>query len=351
MVPGTEINTLYHNIQVTSAKKRDYIVPASKVRMVDTTTLSVHDGLQNFNVNDHALGQIAEFVGVPSRFIDKIRKEAPELITINVNRLMENHAKDRRMVRTLDGTCRAFLSDRYRRLDHEDVAGMVLPVLHDRGFVIRSANVTESKLYIHTISPRVEGEVRVNDPVRFGWIISNSEVGLGALSLQLLVERLVCRNGMVITEHGKRQTHLGRNIIEDGSWGKGIVELSDRTRAAQDRALWSELRDHVSGLTNPGAMQTVLNNLRGAAADEITGDPTEVVNKTAKLVSLQESETKQVLYNYLHAGDHTRWGLANAITALANESENYDRAVALEMAGGQLITMPRSEWATVARAS
>ena len=57
-----------------------------------------------------------------------MRKEAPEPLATNVNEWFHNKP-ERRMIRTLDGQARAFLSDRYRRLDNYDLASTVLPIL------------------------------------------------------------------------------------------------------------------------------------------------------------------------------------------------------------------------------
>lgn len=38
------------------------------------------------------------------------------------------------------------------------------------------------------------------------------------------------------------------------------------------------------------------------------------------------------------------WGVANAVTAEANQATDYDRATELEQAGGKLIELPKEEW-------
>jgi hypothetical protein len=62
------------------------------------------------------------------------------------------------MVRTLDGKMRAFLSDRYRRLDNYDLAEAVLPILVEMGEGIRivSTELTDSRMYIKVINERLE---------------------------------------------------------------------------------------------------------------------------------------------------------------------------------------------------
>ena len=51
-------------------------------------------------------------------------------------------------------------------------------------------------------------DVVPGDTVQGGVIISNSEVGLGAVSVQPLLYRLVCTNGMVVNDLGERRTHF-----------------------------------------------------------------------------------------------------------------------------------------------
>ena len=85
------------------------------------------------------------------------------------------------MVRTLDGQARAFLSDRYRRLDNFDLASSVLPVLGEMGDGIQiiSAEMTETRMYIKVINKRLELEVQKGDVVQAGMVLSNSEVFCG----------------------------------------------------------------------------------------------------------------------------------------------------------------------------
>jgi hypothetical protein len=79
-----------------------------------------------------------------------MQAEAPELLARNVNHWFAAKPAQR-MVRTLDGGARAFLSSRYARIDNLEVAETVLPVLGqmaDRhgGMEIVSTEVTEHRL-------------------------------------------------------------------------------------------------------------------------------------------------------------------------------------------------------------
>lgn len=129
-------------------------------------------------------------------YYDKMLEEYPELLAQNVNAWFQREPAVR-MVRTIDGTARAFLSNRYRRIDNLDIAGIVLPVLQEmEGMHFESCQLTDSRMYIKVVNTRLEAEVVPGDIVQSGIIISNSEVGLGSVSIQPLVYRLVCSNGM-----------------------------------------------------------------------------------------------------------------------------------------------------------
>ena len=72
-----------------------------------------------------------------------------------------------------------------------------------------------------------------------GVIISNSETGLGAVSIQPLIYRLVCSNGMVVNEARTRRTHIGRVNTTD----ENFYLYSQETLAADDKAFVLKIRE------------------------------------------------------------------------------------------------------------
>jgi hypothetical protein len=358
MVPGTPIPDFMRGIIRDAQDKRDYVVPAQYVTVIDPDlNVSWDGGHTQAKFNKHAEGQLMTYLGIPQRFVERLREDAPDLIQINANRLLENKGADGRMIRELRGTVRAWLSSQYRRLDNEDVAERVMPMLEDNHYILRSASVTDTHLYLHAVSPHAEGEVRVGDPVRFGWIISNSEVGSGSLSIQLFVERLRCLNGMVLPEFSKRRAHIGGRSLAAVGVDSYLVAPSTETQRASDEALWGGVRDHIAEFMRPGGTQRVLARMQESAELPITGDPAAVVAQLSNTFNLREHESRSILYSYLEGGDHTRWGLSNSVTQVANTiggdgAADYDRAVELERIGGELLLLGASrEWKAIAEAT
>ena len=92
-----------------------------------------------------------------------------------------------------------------------EIASAVLPLFAGNdGYSVESCEVTENRLYLKILNKRLEMEVRKGDIVQAGVMISNSEVGLGAVSVQPLVYRLVCTNGLLVNDFGERKNHVGR---------------------------------------------------------------------------------------------------------------------------------------------
>ncbi len=276
---------------------------------------------------------------MPKRFYDRMLENHPDVLADTVNALFQREP-ERRMIRTLDGHARAFLSDRYRPLDNDELAEVVFPALAELDVEILSCEITERRLYVKFATPRLEREVREGDVIRAGGVISNSEVGLGSLRIDDLDYRLVCLNGM-IREVVSKSSHVGR---ANGFEGIEASEFfKDETREADDRALMLKLRDTVRGMFEAERFEARILQYREAAADRIE-EPIETVQVLQKRLALTDSQRDSVLTHLLQGNDLSRWGLANAVTRTSQAVSDYDQATELEKLGGRLIEMRGRDW-------
>ena len=142
-----------------------------------------------FGINPLAHQQIASRLGIPLKYYQRMQAEAPALLDENVNNWLEQ-TPARRMLRVMDGNIRAFLSDRYRHLDNLELCAAVLPIIHEmKGVIIESCEVTEVHLYLKVVNKKLKTEVAVGNVVQAGFVISNSEVGLGHLTVEPMIFR------------------------------------------------------------------------------------------------------------------------------------------------------------------
>ena len=239
------------------------------------------------------------------------------------------------MLRTLYGKLRAFLSDRYRRLDNLELVDHVLPVIAQmKGCSIESCDITETHLYMKIINKAMKTEITPGDVVQAGFVISNSEIGLGALKVEPLVYRLVCKNGMICKDLAHKKYHAGRQVEDTDN----AYELySDETLQADDKAYFLKVQDIVSAAVDEARFNLTVDRMR-ASMDIPTGsDPAKTVEILGDKYVLNKMERASILRHFLIGNDYTAFGLVNAVTRSSQDAEDYNRATELERMGGMLL--------------
>ncbi len=348
MKAGRTLQELAAEIERQSAGKRDFLADTRELTMLTTSDGSeVHiAGSGEFGLRPLAHEQIADYLDIPRKFYGRLRDGHPALLDHNVNALLRHEPK-RRMVRTLDGQVRAFLSDRYRRLDNDELAEAILPVLGEIPDVqFPSSEITDTRLYIKAVAPRVMGEVRKGDFVQAGVVISNSEVGTGALLVQPLVYRLVCTNGMIAGTAARRY-HVGRQVDST----EALEVYRDETLRADDQAFWLKVRDVVRAVVEETRFRAIVERLRLSAETPPMADPSHGIEELGRRFHLGEQEQVSVLRHLTLGGDLTQYGALNAVTRASQDVAHYDRATELEAIGGAILAMDGREWRTVAEAA
>ncbi len=346
MKSGKTLSELALELERQAESKKDYIASTEVLEMTDTGEIALDgDTRQEFAVTDHAHSQIAARLDIPAKYYQRMRSSAPQLLAANVNEWF--HQKpERRMVRTLDGQVRAYLSERYRPLDNYDLAEAVLPVLKEmgEGLKIVSTELTESRMYIKVINERLELEVNKGDAVQAGIVISNSEVGMGSLKVEPLIYRLVCTNGMIAQDHSQKRYHVGRNA----EVGEAYELFRDETLKADDRAFFLKVQDTVRAAVDITKFTTIVERMREAKEQRIEGNPVKSVELLTKSFGYNNEESSGVLQHLIQGGDLSAYGLLNAITRTSQDLEDYERATALERDGSRVLSLPASSWQEIA---
>jgi len=349
MKTGRTLTELAAELYRQQMSKRDFIVATEAMQMEESAELfsltrPLASGMREvtpYNMTPLFHRQLGGSLGIPAKYYDKMLAEYPELLAENVNGWFRRNP-NKHTIRTLDGTARAFLSDRYRRIDNYEVAQTTLPIIGEMaGARVESCEVTETRMYIKVVNTRLEAEVQKGDIVQAGIVISNSEVGLGSVTVSPLVYRLACLNGMIVNDMGKRKYHIGRENEE--SW-----ELySDATMEAEDTAFMLKLGDIVRTAVDEARFARVVDSLKKAADIPIFGRVPDVVELTSRQFGFNENEQTDILQHLISGGDLSLYGLSGAVTRTAADVESYDRASNLEAAGWQIATMPQEMWRTV----
>lgn len=368
MKTGRDLEAILRELQHRRETKLDYLVSTKDVEVQPLSSgvslivpTEMDKGLVTNAIalpaNSIAHAQMAEEAGIPKPYYDRMLAEEPQLLADNINKWFQKYPSDR-MIRTLDGEARAVLSNKYRPLEYEDLAEAAIPVLLDLKEVeIVSMEITERRFYIKAVDKSVVRAL-ADKGAYFGdgkhtfieraaspaITISDSEVGFGALSVQVGLYDSFCSNLAFFRERSMRKYHAGakHELVADMA-----TLLTDETRRKTDEATWAQVADVVKGAFNKLKFDSLCDKVEGTIADKIDGDIAKVISLSSKRFGLNETEGKSVLQHLIDGGSRTRFGLYNAITRTAQDVEDYDRATELEQIGADVIDLPRSQWEEV----
>jgi hypothetical protein len=372
MKQGRSLVDLAKELERRADNKKDYVVKTSALSMsVEAAAesdferlLKLNVATERFGLNEIAHDQIGQWCDIPSKYYEKCRKEDAVLLADNVNAWL--HKKETaRMVRTLDGTARAFLSDRYRPMENEDLANAILPIILDSDkFDLMSCDVTDRRLYLKVVGKELsrelaktgnflgDGRHKIVEVLFPAIVISNSEVGQGSLSIQRALYNSGCSNLGIYHERSMKKYHVGarHDLLSDDLYAM----LSDDTRKKTDEALWGQVRDVVTGAFDQEHFDALIDQLEGAKEDHIDkkADVVKVVKLASSRLGIREGEQPGILQALIEGGDLSRYGLHNAVTRFAQDKDlSYDRATELERIGAEVIELPKSDWRDIAMAS
>lgn len=348
MKQGKTLQELALEIKRQSEVKKDYLADTRVLEMVPSENgmdMRINGTDNTFLIGETAHGQLAQYTEIPNRYYEKMMYRSPELLAENVNHWLQSSDGTSRMLRTLDGGLRAFLSERYRRIDNEQVAEAVLPIIGNMpGAQVKSCEITERRLYIKVVNPRIQAEVTKGDIVQSGLMISNSEIGLGRVSVVPLIYRLVCTNGMIAADNSLaaiRKNHIGRTNESNEDY----TVYRDETIIAEEKAFVMKLQDSVQAAMDEAQFIQMSEMMRSTKEAKIESKTVpKVVELTAKRVGITQYESSGVLGHLIEGGDLSLYGLANAATRYAQDVSCYDRSTELEAIGYKILTIAPKIW-------
>ena len=284
----------------------------------------------------HALQQAAGRVDLPWSYLgDLVGADAPEwardLAAHNLNTLYTERNPDARyLCRSVHGEVRGILSDRYRRLDSRPITDAFCAAAASVGALPIEGYVTDTKVALKAIIPQVFEPVP-HEVMAFGAMLENSDFGNGALSVRTFCLRLWCTN-YAIADMAVREVHLGGKLGDDVAWSDKTYEL-DTARSA------SAIGDIVRGHLDAPAVGRLMDTIR--AANEAKVDPATALATLRKQLHKGEAEAAVAKYNSpdveLLPPGNTAWRLSNAVSWLASQTEDKERALDLMKVAGNLL--------------
>ena len=224
--------------------------------------------------------------------------------------------QERWFLRAKGDVLQGVLTERYTRLDNADLLASLLPSL-DARFEVGWFALTNESLHLRLLDPRLSRDVLPNDRLVAGLHISNSEVGKRSVTVDALVYRLVCLNGLIRLVKGKsllQRRHVAVTTAHmELALKTAIQDALMQSMGFMERMSWATEQHvvDVPATLNAIALEWGLSQaLRGKVQDAICAMP--------------------------RTQHETLYGLVNGLTSAAQTLE-ADARYALETLAGKLL--------------
>lgn len=182
---------------------------------------------KNYPLLDRAQRHTSELVQMPFSFFSRLREEHPELLSYNINSLLQYcDSTTPRLIRTLNGKCRCIASNKYKLLEHENVLKSIAPLVDKYRLEVASCSIDDDRMRVKLISRKTKSTPVVGTTVCFGVFIQNSENTASSLNCTPFAEKLQCTNGLVLPQYFATTRKIHR--------GAAIWDLDDYTMPDMD---------------------------------------------------------------------------------------------------------------------
>ena len=372
------LNTMIDRLRQQKEQEFDVIASADTLHCLDGGLViprtvpmpgphGVDMGTGIYELNDIALTGIGAKLDIPLPYLRRmagLREPADanlRLLDNNINSWLERD--DRRfLIRLLrdqpspdQGTARAFLSDKYLRLNNLDVLLAAIDGINKAGVAVQvaSCDLTSRRMYVRFVSPEVQvmapallrnyrspfdGRRGSDLPIiSAGFLLTNSETGYGRYMLAPYIRVEVCKNGQTVDHAKIGRTHIGPKVTDDD----GIIAPSQRTIARMLDLIKEQTTDAVRAYLDVDFLTRIVHDLERAAGVSVPKP-----QNTIKIVSQRLRYTKQqqddILAHFIQGADLTAGGVMQAVTSVARSIPDADTAFAMESTATRALRLAAS---------
>lgn len=302
-----------------------------------------------FKLSDVALGGVGAKLSVPLDYLRRMSRENIPALDFNINTWLERDDRRflvrclRRSIGSGEGTARAFLSDRYLRIDNLDVLMAAIKGIEKAGVAvsIASCDLTDRRMYVRFVSPDVQvmapellrnyrspfdGRRGSDLPViSGGFLLKNSETGYGRYSLAPWLRIEVCRNGQTVERGTVGRTHLGARITDDD----GIVDPSAETVKVLLNLITSQTVDTIHNYLNVDFVARAVADLERAAGVTVR-KPENTIKVVSQQLHYTQDQQDAILAHFIAGADLSAGGIMQAVTSVARSIGDADAAYRME---------------------
>jgi hypothetical protein len=327
--------------QVAVENREDVLVKTKGISCVahnDDFYFQLHDG-RKFRPTDHAIEQFSVRSSIPSStFLREMRKgEDFDANDANTMAIVGNNAlrhmdqdKEFRLRTYTDGTCRAFVTDKYAPIDNRwylEVLSEFIPggrFSHWRG--------DEDTIYGNILIPDTIMDYGSDDSDYGGMIsVGNCEIGTRRISQTPSLFRAICMNGCI---WGQTSGEKIRRVH------RGNIDL-DSLKLEIARNI-----QHQVPLLAPGIIKFLATRSLATGNASAKG----IIAAYASDYKLSKKEATEFLNQYgeFEAGNRNLFGIINGLTRAGQKFDNHTW-VRFDEIAGSLMDTSADRWSTILR--
>lgn len=369
------VQELVNELQLQNLKKKDLVIPSSCLSMKNgnlvvsnpsknpeldkilyETGISSVDDSQTINLQclDTIDNNLADKLDIPRRYFEKMRKGHTSILDENVKYWFGNNSGNYLLRTFIDkdeqsGVARALLSDRFRTIDNYDILIATLQAINESGLNIKldtgGADISDRRLYLRFVCPDIEIQApellkryrpngkdnEAGNGIISGFVLSNSEVGCGALTISARAKILACSNGLVKTDEKFNQRHLGAKLEEFSS-----VDWSAETKNKNLELIIHQIKDTIKTFVSEEFLGRHIQETIEKGSKELQ-HPLECVKQVTTSLGMSEQKANDVLNIFLKSGDTSAFGVAQAITLYAHTQGDADEQFELEKSAAEVL--------------
>ena len=327
------LNKILDNALSISNRCEDFTVSCANpktIQMLDDLSLQYipdNDDVRECRMSRYALSQFGSKIGVPANYLEKcVNRDRADIAQYNVNAWLDGYNKPLfiREYQTKEGedTIRGVLSDKYAVCDTPEIIEGIDKTLDLNTFKVKGSFVSPDRFHLRLAQKE---RMNVDGEDLFGGLsINSSDVGRSTLSVNFLVFKQVCSNGLIISKGSTqlfRQKHIG---ITSDAFRLGLEEGLDvfpKILASIERSI--EKTRNSSNMFNFSYED-----------DEQLAD---LVSAVQKQTSLSPAHSRNVI-DIMTSGryEDNRWGYINALTEVAQRL-TLEKRLSLEEYAGRLL--------------
>jgi len=284
--------------------------------------------------------------------------------------------KAKRLIRCLDGSCRAFLSERFRVIDHLDMLKPSLAKVMELGAKPLEASLSESHMRVKVVDTSVWDAIEqkrmsggngwyagglgsqsylskvhassVGDlpggPGTVHPIISlaNSETGHGRFRVRLGILGAVCFN-LATVEDVIVQMHLGSK--------QEVGILSQETIRMENEVIVAKALDAIEAAFTVDKFREIVRTIRNSQNVDVESPKSAMENIVKVSEHINDGDLDAMVNYFMRDYDNTIFGVGQAVSRFAQDIEDGDRASDVESLAGDIMMMRGKVYTAIKQAA